>query len=128
MKLSSARIFVRDLEEAARFYGVTLGLVQSAGNVASGACIYDTGGMQLVVEAVTPDAPADEQALVGRYTGLCFTVDDIQARHQQLSSLGVRFCDEPEEQYWGGWLDTFLDPAGNEMQLVQMPGREAGSA
>jgi Predicted enzyme related to lactoylglutathione lyase len=77
--------------------------------------------MQLVVEAVAPDAPQDEQALVGRYTGLCFAVDDIQSVHQQLLSLGVRFCGEPEQQGWGGWLDTFLDPAGNEMQLVQSP-------
>jgi len=27
----------------------------------------------------------------------------------QLLLLGVRFCGEPEEQYWGGWLGTFLD-------------------
>ena len=121
MNLSSARIFVRDLEEAAQFYGGKMRFVQSAGGIEQGACIYETGGMQLVVEAVAPDAPQDEQALVGRFTGLCFAVDDIKSVHRQLLLLGVRFCGEPEEQYWGGWLGTFLDPAGNEMQLVQSP-------
>jgi lactoylglutathione lyase len=120
MILNSARVFVRDLKEAARFYGETLGFSQSAGGIEHGACIYETGGMQLVVEAVGPDAPQDEQALVGRYTGLCFAVDDIKTVHRQLHSLGVRFCSEPEQQGWGGWLDTFLDPANNEMQLVQL--------
>jgi catechol 2,3-dioxygenase-like lactoylglutathione lyase family enzyme len=84
MNLSSARIFVRDLEEAARFYGEKLGFAQSAGGIEHGACIYETGGMQLVVEAVAPDAPQDEQALIGRYTGLCFAVDD--------SSLYISTC------------------------------------
>jgi predicted enzyme related to lactoylglutathione lyase len=121
MNLSSARVFVRDIEEAARFYGGTLGLAQSVGDIEHGVCIYETGGMQLVVEAVAADAPPDEQALIGRYTGLCFAVDDIKSKHQELLSLGVYLCGEPEEQYWGGWLDTFLDPAGNEMQLVQSP-------
>jgi extradiol dioxygenase family protein len=96
MNLSSARIFVRDLEEAARFYGEKLGFAQSAGGIEHGACIYETGGMQLVVEAVAPDAPQDEQALIGRYTGLCFAVDDIKSVHQHLLSVGVRFCGEPE--------------------------------
>ena len=119
MNLSSARVFVRDIEEAARFYGGTLGFAQSGGGTEYGACIYETGGMQLVVEAVEHDAPQDEQVLVGRFTGLCFEVDDIGSKHRQLLSLGVQFSGEPELQYWGGWLATFVDPVGNEMQLVQ---------
>jgi predicted enzyme related to lactoylglutathione lyase len=33
----------------------------------------------------------------------------------------VRFSSAPEEQFWGGWLATFADPAGNAFQLVQYP-------
>jgi hypothetical protein len=40
MNLSSARVFVRDLAEAARFYGEKLGFTQSAGGIEHGACIY----------------------------------------------------------------------------------------
>ena len=83
--------------------------------------IFDCGGVRLVVEAVPADAPADEQALVGRFTGLSLAVGDIDAEHRRLAALGVRFTGAPERQFWGGWLATFCDPAGNELQLVQDP-------
>jgi uncharacterized glyoxalase superfamily protein PhnB len=73
----------------------------------------------LVVEAVATDAPQDEEVLVGRFTGLSFTVTDIQAEFSNLVSRGVVFTGSPERQAWGGTLATLRDPAGNELQLVQ---------
>lgn len=32
---------------------------------------------------------------------------------------GVAFSGAPEPQAWGGTLATFMDPAGNRLQLVQ---------
>ena len=90
----------------------------------SAHCVFDSGAAQLVVEAVSDDAPADERVLVGRFTGLSFSVDDIAAAYERLKSRQVRFTGEPEAQAWGGILATFVDTAGNELQLVQ--GRNAG--
>ena len=64
--------------------------------------------------------PSDEQALVGRFTGLSFTVPDIHAKHRELVDRGVHFTGQPELQFWGGTLATLRDPAGNELQLVEM--------
>lgn len=47
--------------------------------------------LALIVESVPPDAPRDDQVLIGRFTG----------------------------QAWGGILATFRDPEGNEMQIFQ---------
>jgi uncharacterized glyoxalase superfamily protein PhnB len=58
---------------------------------------------------------------VGRFAGLSFPVEDIQYMHRQLSAVGVEFSGAPQQQYWGGWLATFKDPAGNSLQLVQQP-------
>jgi predicted enzyme related to lactoylglutathione lyase len=74
-----------------------------------------------VVEAVAPDADEDEQALVGRHTGLSFAVDDIQAAQQSMAARGVPFASTPERQAWGGWTTSFEDPDGNALQLVQHP-------
>ena len=56
---------------------------------------------------------------MGRFTGLSFAVDDVEAKHKELLALGVRFTGAPERQSWGGVLATFQDPEGNEMQIAQ---------
>lgn len=121
MKLSAARIFVRDVAEAKRFYADVLELSLKADGSEHGYCVFDTGGgTQLILEAVAADAPADDQALVGRFTGLSFATEDIHLKHRELLARGVPFSGEPELQFWGGWLATLKDPSGNGVQLVQL--------
>jgi catechol 2,3-dioxygenase-like lactoylglutathione lyase family enzyme len=124
MVLSTARIFVRDLSAAETFYRGKLQLPLQAGGVSAGYCVFQTGYVQLVVEEVPMDAPHDEQVLVGRFTGLSFTVANIGQTHQELAACGVVFSGVPEKQPWGGVLATFQDPAGNELQLVQVRGTD----
>jgi catechol 2,3-dioxygenase-like lactoylglutathione lyase family enzyme len=121
MKLAALRIFVRDIDAARDFYAGALGLTLIADSAADGYCVFDLGGTDLVVEAVPDDAPADEQALVGRFTGVSFAVLDIVATHARLRAQGVEFSGAPEHQPWGGVLATLNDPAGNALQLVQYP-------
>jgi predicted enzyme related to lactoylglutathione lyase len=119
MNLSAVRVFVRDAAEAKTFYAERLGLKATLADLDHGVCIFDSGGTQLIVETVSDEAPADEQTLVGRFTGLSFAVDNIAVKHRDLLARGVEFSGPPEQQYWGGWLATFKDPSGNELQIVQ---------
>ena len=48
-------------------------------------------------------------------------VRDIHEERGRLGRLGVRFIREPEQEHWGGWVATFLDPDGNVLQLLQQP-------
>jgi len=121
MQLRTARIFVRDLPGASRFYEEVLGLPLKAEGSEQGFCVFDAGAMSLVVERVDADAPVEDQVLAGRFTGLSFDVADIQSKFRELSALGVAFSGLPERQEWGGILATLRDPAGNELQLVQQP-------
>ncbi|MFN0183798.1 MAG: GNAT family N-acetyltransferase [Aquabacterium sp.] len=122
MHLRTARLFVTDLASAHRFYALALQLPLVAGGLDQGWCVFGGGGgIQLVIEPVAPDAPDDDQALVGRFTGLSFTVDDIEARFRELLERDVVFTGAPQRQAWGGILATLRDPSGNELQLVQMP-------
>lgn len=118
MNLNTARVFVRDIARAREFYAVTLGLPLRAGGGSSGYCVFDAGNCELVIESVAADAPPDEQALVGRFTGLSFLVPSVHVAHQDLVGKGVRFSGPPERQFWGGVLATFCDPDGNELQIV----------
>lgn len=119
MQLGAIRLFVHDIASARRFYSETLGLALRHDGSAQGYCVFDGGSVELVVEVVPPDAPPDDRALVGRFSGLSFTVADIHAQRRRLGNLGVAFTGEPERQPWGAWLGTFVDPSGNALQLTQ---------
>jgi catechol 2,3-dioxygenase-like lactoylglutathione lyase family enzyme len=121
MNLSTTRLFVRDLTSAHDFYAGKLDLALVAGGPGAGFCVYAAGPCQLVVEPVAPEAAEEDQRLVGRFTGLSFAVADLAARHEELLRRGVVFSAAPELQAWGGMLATFVDPAGNALQLVQYP-------
>ena len=121
MNLNAIRIFVHELAPTAAFYGNTLGLRQVAGSASAGYCVFDAGAARLIVESVAADAPAEDAALVGRFTGLSFEVDDVRATHARLTALGVTFDEEPETQAWGGVVATLRDPGGNVVQVCQYP-------
>jgi predicted enzyme related to lactoylglutathione lyase len=121
MELKTARIFVRDILTAKQFYAQKLGLPLKADGTKYGYCVFTSGSTELVVESVADDAPEEEKVLVGRFSGLSFTVQDAEAKHRELQALGVQFTGLPEKQFWGGILATFRDPAGNELQIVQQP-------
>ena len=121
MELNTARVFVKDIDAARTFYASKLGLPLKAGGSQHGYCVFEAGNTELVVEVVTYDAPEEDRVLVGRFTGLSFTVKDISEKHRQLVALGVPFTGAPEKQFWGGILATLQDPSGNELQIVQQP-------
>src|SRR5688500_15424038 len=99
MKLSAIRIFVRDLREAMSFYTDILELPLKSDGSAHGYCVFETGGTQLILEAVSANAPADDQQLVGRFTGLSFATDNIHDKHKELLARGVPFSGGPEQQF-----------------------------
>ena len=121
MELNTARVFVKDIESAKQFYSEKLGLVIKADGSQYGYCVFKAGSTDLVVEAVANDAPEEDRVLVGRFTGLSFTVQDAEVKHRELAALGVLFTGLPEKQFWGGILATLRDPSGNELQIVQQP-------
>jgi len=54
-------------------------------------------------------------------TGIVLDTDDIYALYERLSVEGVRFTRRPTKMPWGGLVADFLDPDGNELEVVQDP-------
>ena len=121
MELNTARVFVKDIEAAKHFYSSKLGLPLKVDGSKYGYCVFKAGSTELVVEVVPEDAPEEDRVLVGRFTGLSFTVQNASEKHKELVTLGVHFTGPPEKQAWGGILATLQDPSGNELQIVQQP-------
>lgn len=116
--ISAIRIFTHELAGAKQFYGDRLGF---SINLETPDClIFKTGSAQLIIESIaTNDEPHKEY--VGRFTGISFDVDDIQAIYKKLAGNDVIFEGKPETQDWGGILAHFKDPDGNILTLVQHP-------
>ena len=119
MELNTARVFVKDIVAARQFYSTKLGLPLQADGSQYGYCVFKAGRTELVVETVADDAPEEDKVLVGRFTGLSFTVQDVAKKHKELVALGVLFTGLPEKQLWGGTLATLQDPSGNVTHLTR---------
>lgn len=115
--LNAVRIFVTDIDQAKNFYCDTLGWTAKAIEPNGNFLLFKVGDVDLVVENVKGDIEA-EQNLVGRFTGVSFTVEDIQATYEALKQKGVEFVQQPEQQPWGGTIASFVDRDRNGMTLV----------
>ncbi len=51
-----------------------------------------------------------------------FAVTNILDEYDRLIGKGVEFIRPPEQEDWGGWIATLLDPDGNILQILQQPG------
>ena len=114
VQLSYINLFVSDLGQAVRFYRETLGFELLFEDADFGYASFQTGPVRLAVAAT------DDEALVGRHTGIGFAVDDLIAAHKALADKGVAFSMPPEKQPWGGFMAMFLDPDGNSFYLDQV--------
>jgi len=90
MNLAAARIFVPDVAAAKTFYQSLLGLRLKSDGIDDGFCVFDAGEIDLVIESVPDDAPAEDRELVGRFTGLSFRVHDLAARTARRDRPGDR--------------------------------------
>ena len=110
--VAAVRLFVRDLDAARTFYGAQLGLTEMS--TGPGWVVFDGGPVQIVVEDVHGD-------LVGRFAGISFAVEDVEAACEALAARGVEITNRPARQAWGGTLAHVADPDGNVLTLVQYP-------
>ena len=115
--LNTVRIFVTDIQKAKQFYCETLGWVPRADGTDQGFLLFDVGSIALVVETINPENQ-EQRDLVGRFTGVSFTVEDMNSTYQALLSKGVEFVTRPQQQPWGGVIASFLDCDRNGITLV----------
>ena len=110
---------VKDLNEAKRFYGQTLGLEVSESD--EGLILQTKGGIDVFIYPKLDHTPAT-------FTVLNFVVDDVDRAVDELTKMGVRF-----QIYGKGELKTddrgifqgkpkiawFKDPAGNFLSILE---------
>ena len=110
---------VKDLDEAKRFYGQTLGLEVSESD--EGLILQTKGGIDVFIYPKPDHTPAT-------FTVLNFVVDNVDRAVDELTKMGIRF-----QIYDKGELKTddrgvfqgkpkiawFKDPAGNFLSILE---------
>jgi catechol 2,3-dioxygenase-like lactoylglutathione lyase family enzyme len=126
MRIHLASIFVDDQDKALRFYTETLGFEKKQ-DVPLGEHRWltvvspgEANGTELVLE---PDAhpavqPFKDALVADGIPFTSFAVDSLEAEYERLSSLGVRFTQEPTNL---GPVSTAVleDTCGNLIQIAQ---------
>ncbi len=126
MQIILTGVFVRDQDEALKFYTETLGFVKKH-DVPAGEHKWltvvspdDPDGTELLLEPnENPVAQAYQKGLFDQgIPAQSFGVTDIQAEYEKLKSLGVVFTMEPTEMGPVS-IAVFDDTCGNLIQMMQ---------
>ncbi len=114
--LANINLFMRDIEQAKRFYTEALDLAEVPDRSAPPAFfLLDGGGCTLTLQnAAAPGAAFD----VGTSVELGFAMDDVDAVRVALQAWGVTVS-EVQQMGWGGGFDAH-DPDGHRLTIYRM--------
>jgi predicted enzyme related to lactoylglutathione lyase len=127
VKIELTSVFVKDQENALKFYTGVLGFVKKldikAGNYRWLTVVSpeDQDGTQLVLEPNdNPAAKAYQEAIFKQnIRAASFFVQDIQKEYERLKKLGVKFTMEPTK-VTGSTIAVLDDTCGNFIQITQL--------
>jgi methylmalonyl-CoA epimerase len=127
MKLDHIGIAVKDLEESMKLYGELLGFKVSPPEEIPDRQVrisfVDVGGAN--VELLVPTSPESAIAkfLEKRGPGihhLCYRVDDVNAKLEELKKAGVRLIDEKARPGAHNTMVAFIHPASAGGVLTEL--------
>lgn len=113
LRIWDVTITVSEIKRAVDFYENVLGLQKKyefedyAG--------FDCGGVEIGLKIWgEQERPRQGEPCID------FLVGNIDESYKSLTEKGVNFIQEPQDTLWGGRIASFLDPDGNNLQLVQI--------
>ncbi|MFD9702995.1 VOC family protein [Lentzea sp. NPDC059081] len=128
MKLSHTFLFVRDQDEALKFYRDALGLeVRTDARIEDYRWLTvgpaDQPDLEIGLSHIGPPVPpTDYEALhallaKGSLQGIIFAVPDVDAKFEQVRAAGAEVLQEPVDQPYGVRDCAFRDPSGNMVRF-----------
>lgn len=124
-ELSAITIYVTDLQKARDFYQGILGL--TALHEQKNCLVFQCAGTNRIVVRLADPYDAGETCLVGRFTGLTFTVKNMYQTYKYLEGKGEVLAGPPEKKESGGSFALVYDPDKNSLLIEQLVVRAAGA-
>jgi len=115
-----ASVNVADLDRSIRFYRDVLGLTLRIENRTFGwAELGPEEPLCKIGLSLTKNPTSNPDAR--NATGIVLDVDDMNSFVDRLREANVRITRSPVRGPWGGLVADFLDPDGNELEVVFDP-------
>ena len=113
-------LFVRDQERSLKFYVGLLGFevlfdATVAGNRFLAVAPPDG---PVFIGLITPHPDQEQYEMLGHKQRIVLITEDVQAKFDTWSALGVQFQHPPTTPPWGGTFTTCFDPDGNAVVLM----------
>lgn len=116
-KVTHLSVFVKDQDEALRFYTEKLGFEVHTDMDFNGSrwlTLNPKGQKDFEITLMPATVETKEQSA----PVACFSTDDCRKDYADLKQKGVNFLHEPKDEAWGIGV-TFADPSGNVFYLNQ---------
>lgn len=114
--VAGVTIWTDDLDRLVHFYQNVLGLTPHSTHTGFTAFRFGELRLNLGLHSQVKGKGRDPYRIM-----INLGTEDIHRAHEQFLAQGVEFIRSPEQESWGGWVATFLDPDGNILQLLQQP-------
>ena len=114
--IAGVTIWTDDLDRLLPFYRDILGLTPHSVHPTSAAFSFGEVRLNLGLHSEVTGKTRDPYRIM-----INLGTQDIHDAHRRLTAQEVEFLRPPEQEHWGGWVATFLDPDGNVLQLLQQP-------
>ena len=120
IKLGSIQIFVLDINKAKKRYSKIIGMKLIEENKELKYLIMNLGGVYFCIETPNPKWGLGwNRAKIGGRSSIIFETKNIKKTVNELKKKGVAFVEEISRRPWGEYKAVFVDPDGNELNIVQ---------
>jgi catechol 2,3-dioxygenase-like lactoylglutathione lyase family enzyme len=120
IRVGPIQIFVSDIKRAEKWYSEILGMELIERYPGFKCILMELDGTEFDIGTPMPDwGKGWDKVAVGGRTSIFFETDDIREVVKELKQKGVRFVEEPSKRPWGEFKAVFIDPDGNEFNLIE---------
>lgn len=121
IKVGPSQIFVSDVKKAEKWYSEIFGMELIEKYPKFKCILMRLGGTEFDIGTPTPEwGEGWNKVMVGGRTNIFFETADIGVTVKDLKQKGVKFVEEPSKRPWGEYKAVFIDPDGNEFNLIEV--------
>ncbi len=124
LRVGPIQIFVYDIGKAKEWYSKILGMELIEEYPEFQCILMKLGDVEFDIGVPNLSwGQGWEKVKIGGRANIFFETDDIFKAVKELKEKGVKFDEEPSKRPWGEYKAVFVDPDGNEFNLIEVRNR-----
>ncbi len=121
LRVGPFQIFVSDVKKARKWYSEVLGLKLVENYPRFKCVLMKLGDVEFDIGKPIPEwGTGWNKVRVGGRTPIFFETNNIKQTVKELKQKEVQFIEEISKRPWGEYKAVFIDPDGNELNLIQV--------